>query len=261
MHQHTMMDMIRIGFPGEPERYEQAKTIFNRQTAGLASMKEAFAVAGPLTKGLSLRSAIEYALGEMRYLNGFGEFVSELHRLGILFAINSTGYSVTIETIKSLFGHEKIGAAICNRLVFGWLGNPDSRIGESELAELVKDYVSDGNRGPDYDEILAVGEVELGIRDENDKADLIFEIADRKGIPRKSVAHMGDTMGDSGGITGVAQKGGLGIAFNYNEALGRYLEDVMESMEFSGKIILADPKGEQSDLRRVLRIMEHCSDK
>lgn len=56
VHQHTMMDMIRLGFPGEPERFKNSKDAFTRQTAGLLSMKETFAIAAPLTKGLRLRT-------------------------------------------------------------------------------------------------------------------------------------------------------------------------------------------------------------
>ena len=79
VHQHTMMDMIRVYFPQMPERYEKAKAAFNKQTSGLMSMKEAFAIAGPLTKGLSLGNAIDYAQSVMRFLDGFEEFIATLY--------------------------------------------------------------------------------------------------------------------------------------------------------------------------------------
>jgi hypothetical protein len=45
-----MMDMVRVYFSDQPERFEKAKEAFNKQTSGLLSMKEAFAIAGPLTR-------------------------------------------------------------------------------------------------------------------------------------------------------------------------------------------------------------------
>lgn len=120
VHQHTMSDMIRLAFPHEPERFEKAKSAFTRQTAGQLSMEETFRIAGPLTKGLRLRTAIEYTLSEIRFIDGFEEFVRTLHQKNIRFVINSTGYSVTTEVIKAVYGPEHIHDAICNRLIFGY---------------------------------------------------------------------------------------------------------------------------------------------
>ncbi|MCP4110094.1 MAG: hypothetical protein GY749_32000 [Desulfobacteraceae bacterium] len=255
VHQHTMMDMIRVGFPHLPDRYEKAKDVFTRQTSGLLSMKETFEIAGPLTKGLSLRSAIDYARSEMRFLHGFDEFISTLYKNGIYFVINSTGYTVTTEVIKSVYGHEKINDVICNRLIFGWKGDPASPVDEKELADLVRNYFTRNEDDKVCDDILTIGKVELGICDENDKARLIFEIADKMNIPRTAIAHIGDTMGDSGGLCGVAGNGGIGIAFNYNEALENHLKDFMKNESLSGEIILAEPKSETSDIRCILEIL------
>ncbi len=255
VHQHTMTDMIRIYFSHRPEQYEKAKDVFAKQTSGLLSMKEAFDTAGPLTKGLTLRNAIEYARSEMRFIKGSEEFISALYENGKYFVINSTGYTVTTEVMKSLFGPEKIYDVICNRLIFAWEGNPAKPIGEKYLSDLVRDYFLNGTDEEIYDEILATGETELGILDEEDKAMSLFEIADKMNISRASVAHIGDTMGDSRGICEVARNGGLGIAFNYNEALKNYLKNVLKNEKISGKIILAEPKGETSDIRRILDIL------
>ena len=255
VHQHTMMDMIRVGFPHSPERYEKAKDVFTRQTSGLLSMKETFEIAGPLTKGLSLRNAVEYACSEMRFLEGFEVFISMLHKKGIFFVINSTGYSVTAEVIRYLYGPEKFYGMICNRLIFGWEGNSVRQIGEKEMADLVKNYFIGGKSKDVYDNILATGEVELCIRDESEKARLIFEIAERADISREAIAHIGDTMGDSRGITEVAGNGGLGIAFNYNEALENHLKGVLHRENIPGKIVLTEPKSETSDIRHLSGIL------
>ena len=255
VHQHTMMDMIRVCFPHEPQRYEKAKEAFTRQTSGLLSMEESFAIAGPLTKGLSLRNAIQYAETEMRFLDGFEEFLSFLETNKIYFVINSTGYSVTTEVVKILYGREKIYGVICNRLVFGRGGDAHQAIDESALSQLVADYFLDKKSEPGYDEIQAVGKVELGIQDEKEKAKLLFAIARKLDLPQTAICHIGDTMGDSRGIWEVARNGGLGIAFNYNQALKDYLENTQPKEKISGKILLVEPKKETSSLKVLLDIL------
>lgn len=256
VHQHTMMDMIRLGFPHEPERYEKAREAFIRQTSGLLSMEDTFEIAGPLTKGLSLRSAIEYTRKEMRLVEGFEEFLSILHQKGIYFVMNSTGYSVTIHAIRLLYGEEKFHHhTICNRLLFASKRKPNEIVSENDLYALVKDYFLGHESDEVYDEILATGQVKLGIQDEKDKARLIFDMAENMRISRNSIVHIGDTMGDSQGITEVVKNGGIGIAFNYNPALERYLGKVLDNEDIPGAIFLVDAKSENSDLRRVSEIL------
>src|SRR3989344_4021353 len=91
VHQHTMSDMIRL-YIGE-EQFQQANGWFKLQTAGLAGIEEVFQKASPLTKGLTLRQAIEYTKEHLRYLHGFSEFANSLAEQGIPLIINSTGYS------------------------------------------------------------------------------------------------------------------------------------------------------------------------
>jgi len=212
--------------------------------------KEAFEIAAPLTKGLRLRTAIGYALSEMRFLDGFEEFIRTLRQKNIRFVINSTGYSITTEVIKAVYGSEYIYDMICNRLIFGQNGK---MIEEKELSELVIKYIHGDQNNPIYDDISAVGTVALGIQNENEKARLIFEMADRLNIPQTALVNIGDTMGDSGGISEVARHGGIGIAFNYNQALKNYLEDILAHEKTAGRIIFIEPKSEHSDIRRVLK--------
>jgi phosphoserine phosphatase len=252
VHQHTMMDMIRVFFPQEPERYEKAKDAFTKQTSGLLSMKEAFETAGPLTKGLRLKDAVDYASATMRYVKGFNAFISALYESGIYFVINSTGYTVTTETIRSVYGKDKIYDTICNRLVFGEGGDPEKPLSEMEISRLVDVYFKGKKNNSIYNEIRATGVVELGICDENEKAARIFEIAAGLKIDRSEIAHIGDTMGDSGGICGVAEAGGLGIAFNYNGALKNHLDSFMKTSRIKGKILLSTPKSEHADISVLL---------
>ena len=257
VHQHTMSDMIRI-YIGE-QQYKQANEIFRRQMLGTATIKEAFQTAGPLTRGLTLREAIEYTRKYMKYVEGFHEFVNILNKHDIPLVINSTGYSVTIYAIKEQIGTNKIHGHIGNFLKFGINGDPSETLNEAELMRRIKEYFAnpESMSDPIYDQIRATGVIELGIINEQAKARLIQEYAKRncKYIPSNAIAHMGDTMGDSCGIIGIAEGGGVGIAFNYNPALKKFLNEIMGGKEISGKIYFVDPKSKTSNLGRVLPII------
>ncbi len=258
VHQHTMSDMIRL-YVGK-EQFQQADAIFKRQTSGTASMEEAFQTAGPLTKGLTLRQAIEYTQKEMQYVNGFRGFVNDLHRHGISFVINSTGYSVTIAAIQAQIGKEKIHGSIGNKLVFGIGGSRKEELSEEELTELVEKYFShsENQLAPVYDLTRAVGRVELGIIDENAKATLLTEYVKEHfpDLEPKQLLHLGDTMGDSGGIYGLASSGGRGVAFNYNSTLEHFLrQKIIKEPRLRRRVHFVDQKGPGSDLRKVLPII------
>ena len=255
VRQHTMMDMIRVGFPEEPERFEQAREAFNQQTAGTMTMADAFAQAGPLTKGLSLRTAIDYAQTELHFFPGFEELLGTLHQQRKHFVINSTGYTVTTETIKLRFGPENFFRVICNQLVFGRHADPQQSLTNGELMRAIKEYAAGIASGSPYDEIQATGEVLLGLRDEAHKASELFRLAELLSLPRSATAHIGDTMGDSAAIAEVARNGGVGIAFNYNQPLRDYLETVLKEEDVPGRIEFVDPKGSNADLRNVLKIL------
>lgn len=128
-------------------------------------------------------------------------------------------------------------------------------IEEAELSQLVKNYFCGREKEKHYDAILATGTVKLGIQDEGEKGNLLFTIAEKLKIPRQAIAHIGDTMGDSAGIGDVARNGGLGIAFNYNQALKSYLEEILKTEKFPGTIILVEPKKETSSLKLLLDIV------
>lgn len=238
------------------EKFRKAEEVFKRQTNGTATMQEAFGTAGPLTKGLTLRQAIEYAISTMRFVDGFREFIAFLQMRNIPLIVNSTGYSVTIYVMQAMLGKGKIWGHIGNELKFGMSGLPDKTITEAELERMVYNYVDYLEGGKLYDEIQATGEIVLGIVDEAAKADLLLGYVAKhfSSHESKHLVHMGDTMGDSGGIAGIARLGGTGIAFNYNETLEMFLraqpKDVLEHTHF------VDPKGESSDLRNVLPILK-----
>jgi len=208
-----------------------------------------------MTRGLSLRTAIDYGLSALRFFPGFEALIEALHRRRKQFVINSTGYTVTTEVIKRRFGPEKFFRVICNQLVFGWKGDPQRSLSNGELTRLIGDYMAGRTKDTVYDDIRATGEVLLGISDEAKKPLELFRLAELLEIPRSAIAHIGDTMGDSAGIVEVARNGGLGVAFNYNEQLRDYLQRIHKTEKLSGRIVLVDPKGNNPDLRNLLPLL------
>ena len=259
VHQHTMSEMIRL-YVGE-EQFQKANEIFTRQTSGLASMEETFQTAGPLTKGLNLRDAIRYTTEHLGFVDGFDEFLDWMYERRIPFVINSTGYSVTIHAIKEQIGPEKVHGQIGKILHFGLNADSKETLSEVELEQKVKDYFLDPatKESPIYDQIKATGIIDLGIVDDNAKATLIQEYAQRyfPEISVREIVHMGDTMGDYGGITEIAKAGGIGIAFNYNVALEKALKEKVAKEE--GRIYLQGKKSLSSNLRNLIPIIESQS--
>ena len=251
VYPHTMQETVRYAFPDEPDRYEEIKTVFKAQTEGKLPMAEAFRSAGRLSKGIALGSAIEYTIREMEPVQGFDRFTDRLQREGIRLLINTTGYSVTLCAFRHHYRLQEIDCR-CNRLLFAGV---DGRIlDEDELDSLVESYVRE-TPPPEpnlYTKIKASGQVALGIEDERHKARNALEYARSMGILPSETAHMGDTMGDSGGIMGVAEAGGLGIAFNYNSALEAFLHDRGADFISAGRIVFVDEKGPGANLEHVL---------
>ncbi len=256
VHRHTMSDMINI-YLG-PEKFALAEPVFKRQTSGLATMEEAFGNAGPLTRGLTLRQGITYTIEHMKYVDGFHESLDGFHKDNIPFIINSTGYSITIHAIRAQVGRDKIHGQIGNNLVFGHFADKRQEVRDDELEELIFDYFTRPDQQQDkiYDEIRATGEVRLGIENEDAKAELLVVYAAKHfpHIPKAKLRHTGDTMGDSGGIAGVARMGGRGYAFNYNEPLKDFLvRTIAAEPELADRLYLVDPKGPKSNFMNVSR--------
>jgi phosphoserine phosphatase len=255
VHAHTMQEMIRVGFPEEPQRFETASRAFALQTDGKLSISETFRIAGEQTRGLPLRVAIDFALNRMSFVDGYPEFAAFLKEHQIPTAIVSTGYSVTLYAMRHGTPAPQFMSQ-GNRLIFA--AKDGQVIPEDELENLVRRYIENPSLRSDriFGSIHATGEVALGIHDEGDKARIVLTMAQGLGIPSSRTMHMGDTMGDSLGILAIAKAGGLGVAFNYNHALEAFLRQEGKRELESGHILLIDPKGPKSNLKNVLPCVE-----
>jgi len=254
VHQHTMSDMIRL-YVGR-EQFTKAHSVFKRQTRGTATIEEAFHIVGSLTRGITLRNAIEYTKYHLEYIDGFHEFIDYLHSEKIPLVINSTGYSVTIYAIREKVGCDKIHGYIGNFLRFGLDADPRMTLHEYELEKMVRSYFIDPSAAYDqsYDRIKATGVIDMGIGNENAKVAMLLKYADEyfSGIDPMWIAHIGDTMGDSAAIIEIAKMGGIGIAFNYNKALEQFLLSRMSCETIKGKILMVGKKNSKVNLVSVL---------
>ena len=158
--------------------------------------------------------------------------------------------------MQEKFGAEKINGFIGNYMQFGHYGNAGKKISEKELREKVGDFFSEKNnsKSKEYDELRAIGKIKLGLKNEEAKTSLILKYAKKhfKSISISEIAHIGDTMGDSMGIFGIAKLGGLGIAFNYNKELEAFLKKKIKNESIKGKIVFIDKKSEEADLRHII---------
>lgn len=258
VHQHTMGDMIKIY--RDAKSFQKAESVFAKQSAGKATMNEAFRVAGPLTKGITLRQAIEYTKKHMKYVSGFKDFLNFLYKSKIKLVINSTGYSVTYYSILEQTGRRKVHGFIGNFLQFGANRDYKKPISERELREKIREYFSNNKIKNDkaYDILQATEKVILGINDEKEKFSLIRRYIKNhfSNIKINEVAHIGDTMGDSEGIWLTAKAGGTGIAFNYNKELEAYLRAKLKKESIEGEIIFIDKKSSSSDLTHIIPFIE-----
>jgi len=80
VHDHTPSELIRAGFPLQPERYEQASVLYQRENTGNVKPEEALLQYATMARGLTLRRALEYATFKMRVLNGFDTFIERLYQ-------------------------------------------------------------------------------------------------------------------------------------------------------------------------------------
>ena len=257
VHQHTMSDLIRLY--GQPENFTRAKNLFDDRLAGKITVSKLLNGLAPLSKGITLRNAIEYVENDLEFIKGFDKYIEYLENRNIPLVINSTGYSVTMYTIREIYGQRYFDHFICNKLEFGWNADQNRAVDDDELEELIEAYFRDKKHRKfgSYDDIRATGRVRLTISEESAKTGLLLKYLTVKypGITLDQVVHIGDTMGDSHAIVDIARAGGIGIAFNYNEPLEKHLIEVINTRPLLGTILMIDEKGGAPDLNRVIKTL------
>lgn len=255
VQQHTMADMIRWACPDQPERYRQARRLFEEQTCGRISIAAAFTGAGPLSAGISLAQAIDYARFEMKYHPGFGSLLDMLGRRKVALIINTTGYSVTCRVIEKRFGHASICGYICNQMEFAPEGRPFQPLEEEEMNQLIDDYIAKEDPQGRCQKIKSTGRIRLTIDDEAEKMQRAQKWAARLNIAPDHIAHVGDTMGDSAAIQAAAEAGGIGIAFNYNRELGAFVDRLQAGPRLAGGLFKIDPREKGCNLKNLIPIL------
>jgi len=258
VHQHTMSDLIRVhGTPGD---FARAKKLFDNRIEGKISVGDLLSGLGPLSQGITLRNAIDYTENHLTFVKGFVKFLEFLRRENVPLLINSTGYSVTMYALREIYGREYFNEFICNRLEFGWDGNPARAIEDEELEEMIEAYfrAKKYRKFDSYDNVKATGRIHLSISEESAKTErlLNYLTVRRPDITLDRVVHLGDTMGDSRIIVDIAKAGGIGIAFNYNEPLEKFLVRTINDKCMLGTILMLEPKGETADLTRLIKLFK-----
>ncbi len=252
----TMPDLAQRA---SAERYASAHAIFLDQTSGLISPEESIRQVARLTEGLTLKDAIDYS-SRLKYVDGFDELISALHGSGTALVLNSTGYSVTFYAMRHSLNaaHRRRG----DEVLHGWIGNSllfadgSELLGEEMLEDLVGRYLSGkGGAQGDLARYTATGEVDIRIAREADKFTHLERYKEEHfpDMAWQCVSAMGDSYTDNAMLLGVAQRGGRGIAFNFNPMLERRLRSASGSQD---RIFFIEKKAEYSNLAQVSLVLD-----
>jgi phosphoserine phosphatase len=176
---HSIIDLAEyVGMREEVNRY------ITGHTSGMISMSQALANACKQLKGLRRSQVVEHA-EKMEIMNGAQEMVNALRKEGIVMGLITTGFKTTMDMLNKRLGNP-FKYIVCNELVF-----------------------KDG---------VATGEVEFSVMENDAKAEILHQLAEKEGLGMNQTVAVGDSMGDQN----MLDAAGLGIAFNPNKALIEY---------------------------------------
>jgi hypothetical protein len=190
VHGHTPSELIRAGFPFEPERCEKALDLHEKESAGDAKPEEALVQYSNLARGLSLRRAIEYATFKMRFVNGFDIFIQTLYQKNIPVLLISSGFTIITEAVRQLHGPDRFLSVAANPLVFGVKKRSETVISEEKLMSLVQRYFHRARDHQAYDKMAATGDCTVLIAGPLQKASWILELAMHLNIPFQAVTYV-----------------------------------------------------------------------
>lgn len=255
VHDHTPSELIRAGFPLQPERYEQAFDLYQMESTGKVNPEEALLQYATLARGLSLRRAIEYATFKMRFINGFDTFIEILYQKNVPLLLVSSSFSIITEAIRWLYGPDRFQAVLANSLAFGLEKNPEAVISEEKLISLVQRYFHRARDHQAYDKIAATGECNTITPNSLQKASFIAEMAAGLNIPFEAVNYVCSSFKDRETLLTVARSGGRVIAFNFEESLEIVIQECQENNHAEDKIDRTTPKSRRANLRSVFETL------
>ena len=235
-------------------RYETARKAFALQTDGKLSMEETFLIAGEQTRGLPLRVAIDYAMEEMPFVDGYDQLMASLRERRIQLVINSTGYTVTHYAIR--YGARTPPFHIrCNRLLFA---EKSGRIlGEDEWKPLsARTSRNLGRRSkPSMMRSAGHGAGDPGYSGRGGEGAAGLGTGPIPGDPNCPGGPHGGHHGRQHGHSCGGPRRWTGAAFNYNQALETFLvREGREELQ-AGRIVLVDPKGRDCHLEHILPLL------
>ena len=255
VHDHTPSELIRAGFPLQPERYEQAFDLFQRENTGNVKPEEALLQYASTTRGLTLRRAIEYATFKMRFIKGFDTFIEILNQKNVPLLLVSSGFSIVTEVIRQLYGPDRFQAVLSNALAFGLKKDPKAIISEKKLITLVQRYFHRSRGHQAYDKIVATGECNAVNSDPVQKAGFFAEMAAGLNIPFEAVNYVCSSFKDRETFLAVVRLGGRVIAFNYEESLKDTIQEKQGDNHLENKIKWTTPKSRRANLRCVFETL------
>lgn len=255
VHDHTPSELIRAGFPLEPERYEKALDLYQRESAGDVKPEEALLEYSTLACGLSLRRAIEYATFKMRFVNAFDTFIETLCRKNIPILLLSSSFSIITEAVRQLHGPDRFTAVLANPLVFGFKKRPETVISEQKLMGLVQRYFHRARDHQAYDKMAATGDCKVLIADPLKKAHLISKLAMDLNVPLQYVTYVCSNPKDRDTLLSIIRSRGRAVVFNFEESMEAMIRECTKDNPSEDAIQFATPKSRRANLRSVFEIL------
>jgi hypothetical protein len=255
VHDHTPSELIRAGFPLEPERYEKALDLYQKENTGDATPEEALLEYSTLVCGLSLRRVIEYATFKMRFVNGFDTFIETLYRKNKPVLLLSSSFSIITEAVRQLYGPDRFLSVAANPLVFGLKKKPETVISEEKLMSLVQRYFHRARDHQVYDKLAATGHCNVLIANPLQKASLIFELAMDLNIPFQAVTYVCSSPKDRDTLLSIIRSRGKAVVFNFEESMEAVIRKCPKDNPTEDALQFTTPKSRRANLRSVFEIL------
>lgn len=255
VHDHTPSELIRAGFPLQPERYEQAFNLYQKESTGDVKPKEALLQYATMARGLTMRRAIEYATFKMRFIKGFDTFIEILYQKNIPLLLVTSSFSIITEAIRQLYSPDRFHAVLANSLTFGLEKEPEVTISEEKLIALVQKYFHRARNHKAYDKITATGTCNAINVDPLQKVSFTAKLVTGLNIPFGAVTYVCSSPKDCETALAFVRSGSRVIAFNFEESLETMIQECQKNNHDEDTIKWITPKSRQANLRSVFEIL------